>query len=52
MFQVIEQAQKNQNNPQDLFKQITKNYSQEQKERIFNQAKQFGVSEEDINKLR
>lgn len=52
MFNMIEQAQKNQSNPQELFKEITKNYKPEQMERIFNQAKQFGIGDDIINKLK
>lgn len=52
MFNMIEQAQKNQSNPQELFKEITKNYKPEQMERIFNQAKQFGIGDDVINKLK
>lgn len=51
-FQIIEQAQKNKSNPEELFKQITKNYKPEQMEQIFNQAKQFGISDEIINKVK
>lgn len=52
MFQFLEQAQKNQSKPEELFKQVTKNYKPEQMEQIFNQAKQFGISDDVINKLR
>lgn len=52
MFQFIEQAQKNKSNPQELFKQITKNYKPEQIEGIFNKARQFGISDDVINKLK
>lgn len=52
MFQFIEQAQKNQSNPQELFKEITKNYKHEQVENIFKQARQFGIGDEVINKLK
>lgn len=52
MFQFIEQAQKNQSNPQELFKEVTKDYKPEQMEQIFNRAKQFGISEEVINQLK
>ncbi len=52
MFQFIEQAQKNKSNPEELFKQVTKNYNSEQMEQIFKQAKQFGISDEIINKLK
>jgi hypothetical protein len=49
---MLEQAQKNQTNPEELFRNITKDYKPEQMERIFNQARQFGVSEETINKFK
>lgn len=52
MFQMINQAQKNQSNPTELFKDITKNYKPEQMDMIFNKARQFGVSDEVINKLK
>ena len=52
MFQFIEQAQKNKSNPQELFKEITKNYKPEQIENIFNRAKQFGIGDDIINKLK
>ena len=52
MFQMIEQAQKNQSNPQEIFKEITKNYKPEQIEQIFNKAKQFGIGDDIINKLK
>jgi hypothetical protein len=52
MFQFLEQAQKNQSNPQELFKEVTKNYKPEQMEKIFNQAKQFGIGDDIISKLK
>lgn len=52
MFQFIEQAQKNKNSPEEIFKQITKNYKPEQIEKIFSQARQFGISDDIINKLK
>lgn len=52
MFQFIEQAQKNKSNPQELFKQITKDYKPEQIENIFNKARQFGIGDDVINKLK
>ena len=52
MFNLLSQAQKNQRNPEELFKEITKGYKPEQMERIFNQARQFGVSDEIIDKLK
>lgn len=52
MFQFIQQAQKQKNNPTELFKQMTKGYKPEQIESIFNQARQFGIPDEIINKLK
>jgi len=52
MFQMISQAQKNQSNPEELFKQITKDYKPEQMNMIFERAKQFGIGDEVINKLK
>lgn len=52
MFNFLEQAQKNQSNPEQLFKEVTKNYKPEQIERIFNQARQFGIGDDIINKLK
>jgi len=52
MFQFVEQAQKNKSNPQELFKEITKDYKPEQMNMIFDKAKQFGVSEDIINQLK
>ena len=52
MFQFLEQAQKQKSNPQELFKEITKNYKPEQMEKIFNRARQFGISDDVINKLK
>ena len=52
MFNMIDQARKNNNNPEELFKEITKNYKPEQMEQIFNKAKQFGIGDDIINKLK
>ena len=52
MFQFIEQAQKNKSNPQELFKEITKDYKPEQMEQLFNKARQFGIGDDVINKLK
>lgn len=52
MFQVVEQAQKNQNNPLELLKQVTKNYTPEQINGLFEKAKQFGVSDDMIKKTQ
>ena len=39
MFQFVEQAQKNQSNPQEILNQITKNYKPEQMKALINSAK-------------
>ena len=52
MFQFLEQAQKNKSNPEEIFKEITKNYKPEQMEQIFNKAKQFGIGDDIIGKLK
>ena len=52
MFQFLNQAQKNQKNPQEIFKEITKNYKPEQMENIFNRARQFGIGDDIIDKLK
>lgn len=46
MFQLLEQAQKNQNNPMDMLKEVTKNYTPEQMSGLFEKAKQFGVPDD------
>lgn len=46
MFQMLEQAQKNQNNPMDMLKEITKDYTPEQMNNLFEKAKQFGISDD------
>jgi hypothetical protein len=52
MFQFLNQAQKQKSNPQEIFKEITKNYKPEQMENIFNRARQFGIGDDIINKLK
>jgi len=52
VFQMISQAQKNQSNPEELFKEVTKDYKPEQMDMIFNKARQFGISDDIINKLK
>ena len=52
MFQMLEQAQRNQSNPQKIFKEVTKDYKPEQLDQIFNQARMFGISDDIINKLK
>lgn len=52
VFQFLEQAQKNQSNPQEIFKEITKNYKPEQMNALFDKAKQFGIGDDVIDKLK
>ena len=52
MFQMVEQAQRNQNNPIDLFKKVTNNRSPEQMETFYKKVEQMGFSPDIINKLK
>ena len=52
VFQMVEQARKNNGNPLDMFKQITNNYKPEQLNMLFDRAKQMGVPEEYINQVK
>lgn len=52
MFQMVEQAQKNKNNPQEMFRQITSNYTPEQMESFYKQAERMGFSPDIINQLK
>jgi hypothetical protein len=51
-FQFLEQARQNQNNPQELFKQITNGYTPEQMNMLFDKARQFGIDDNVINQLK
>ena len=52
MFQMVQQARQNQNNPMELLKQITSNYSSEQKDNFYKQVEQMGFAPEVINKVK
>ena len=52
MFQFLEQAQKNKSNPEEIFKEVTKGYKPEQMDMIFNKARQFGIGDDIISKLK
>lgn len=52
VFQVIEQARKNNGNPMEMFKQITSGYKPEQLNSLFDRAKQMGIPEEYINQVK
>ena len=52
VFQVIEQARKNNGNPMEMFKQITNGYKPEQLNSLFDRAKQMGIPEEYIKQVK
>ena len=52
MFQIIEQARKNNNDPIALFKEVTNNYKPDQLNNLFEKAKQMGVPDEYINQVK
>ena len=52
LLQKVEQLRANQNNPVEVFKQVTSGYSQGQMDNFFNQAKNMGFGEDLINQLR
>ena len=41
MFQMVEQARANKNNPQEMFKQITSKYTPEQMNNFYNQVEKM-----------
>lgn len=52
MLKMVEQARQNQNNPVDLFKQITKERTPEQMNNFYKQIEQMGFSPDLINRLK
>ena len=52
MFQLVEQARQSQNNPIELFKQITSKYTPEQMNSFYSQAEQIGFSKELIEQVK
>ena len=52
MYQMYQRARQANSNPADLFKQVTKGYSKEQLEQLFDAAKQYGIPEEVIQQVR
>lgn len=52
MFQLVEQARKNQSNPMEMFKDVTKNYTPEQMDNLINRARQFGIPEEVLQQVQ
>ena len=52
MYQLVNQAKQNKVNPMELFGQVTKDYTPEQMDRLFTQAKSMGFPEEIIEKVQ
>ncbi len=52
LFQVVEQAQRNNGNPMDLFKQVTNGYTPEQMTNLFDKARQMGVPDEVLKQIQ
>lgn len=52
MYQLYQQARQANSNPEDLFRQITRNYTPDQMNQLFDAAKQFGIPEDAIQRLR
>ena len=52
MFQFLEQARQNQNNPMELFKQVTQKYSPQQMEQLYANARKFGIPDEVIKQAQ
>jgi len=52
MYQVIEQARQNQNNPLDLLKQVVGNYSPEQMKNFYSMAQQMGFPNEVLTQIQ
>ena len=51
-FQMLEQARKNNNNPMELLKQVTQNYTPEQVNGLFERAKKFGIPDDVLEQTR
>ena len=50
MYKMVEQARQNKNNPIELFKQVTGNYTPQQMEGFKNFVHGFGITDEQLNK--
>jgi hypothetical protein len=49
---MLKQAQENKNNPMEMLKQVTSNYTPEQRNILFERAKQFGVPDNVIQQAQ
>lgn len=52
MFQIVEQAIQNQNNPMDLLKQVTGSYSSEQMQNFYRTAQTLGFPNDVLNEVQ
>lgn len=52
MYQIVSQARQNKNNPMEMFKNITKDYTPEQMSSFYNQAERMGVPPELIEQVK
>ena len=52
MFNKVNQAIQNKNNPMELFKQVTSNFDDKTKNAFFQQAKQMGFSDDLLNQVQ
>ena len=51
MYQLYQAARQQNANPDDILKQITANYDEVTKQKFKEQGKQFGLSDELLNKI-
>ena len=51
-FQILNQAMKNQNNPMELFKQVTGGFNTEQMNNLMTQAKNMGFPPEVLEQVQ
>ena len=52
MYQMVNQARQNQNDPMKMFKQLTHNYTSEQMNSFYSQAERMGVPSELIEQVK
>lgn len=52
MFNQVEQLRKNNGNPMELLKQVTRNYDNVQMENLWQKVKQFGIPDEAIQQIQ
>jgi len=52
VFQFLEQARQQKSNPEEIFKQVTNKYTPEQMNALFDRARQFGIGDDIIQKLK